>query len=390
LIIERLGEFETYGPLRIYRPIRVLEIDGMGAKEKEAYRIVNYNDLEKIAEKTAIVVPIKNEPLIKLRGVLSGIPHVSPIIIISASSRDSVDHFKDEIDIAKDLHRRTGRKIILAWQRDSAWAEALKGTPHHTLLDPETNLVRYGKGEGMLLSVMLAGYFGMKYIGFIDSDNFSPGSVHEYAWTYYAGFIESSSDLSLIRLKWPYKGKLEGADLPYLRLRGRVSTHTNDVLNYAISLIKKIETDIIQTANSGEHAITMKLAQNIEWAGGYAVEPYQLVYLLQNCWLSEKKTKCPSNGERIHILQIETRSPHIHAERGESHVISMLKTSLSTILYSELNNEHTEGIIREIIKDYTDETGVPRPRIYPPPSEEWSNRIVKVFEGITNDLVVFE
>ncbi len=150
------------------------------------------------------------------------------------------------------------------------------------LLDEE-GLVRKGKGEGMVLGVIAAAALGLDYMGFVDSDNYVPGAVHEYALAYYTAFtLASSGSHVMVRIKWPFKAKLETREI-YLRKRGRVSQHTNTILNYALSLNKKIETEIVHTANSGEHAMDIKTALSMERAGGFAVESYKLVFLFEKC-----------------------------------------------------------------------------------------------------------
>ncbi len=383
MLLEHPTHFEEYGNLRVYRTCRVLEIDGFRIEEEDSHPSIK--DFAEIAKKTVIVVPVKNEPLFKLVGVIAGIPHTSTVIVVSASDRGSVDKYRSERDALRNFHRETGRKIVLIHQQDPAWKEALDETPLSGLVDKEAGTVRKGKGEGMLLGLLLSASLGAEYVGFIDSDNYSPGSVHEYVWAYYSGFLHATSKYCMIRLKWPYKGKLERSELPYLRKRGRVSSVTNDMLNYAISIRKHVETDIISTANSGEHALSIPLGLSIAWAGGFAVEPYQLVYLLEKCWIESSW----SNG-LVEILQIETRSPHIHAERGGSHISDMMRESLSTIYFSKLANDDVKGMIKETLKMYTGEPTLKKPIIYPPPGTQWFSRIVKAFESRSNDYYIFE
>ncbi len=386
MLLEPPRHFEEYGKLRIYRPSRVLEIDAFTCnKSQGSIQAPDMREVEKIACKTIIVVPIKNESLLKLLGVISGIPHVSTVIVVSASKREGVDKYRSERDALRNFHRETGRKIILFHQHDPAWKDALDGSPLEGLLDKETGTVKRGKGEGMLLGLLMASRFGAEYVGFIDSDNYSPGAVHEYVWAYYSGFLQASSQHSMVRLKWPYKGKLAGGELPYLRKRGRVSSLTNDVLNYAVSLRRSIETDIIQTANSGEHAVSVKLGLSIAWAGGFAVEPYQFVYLLEKCWLSDWEA-----GSLVEVFQVETRSPHIHAERGKEHINNMLRESLSTIYYSELATEEIKEMIRDLLVSNTGSPETKKPTVYPPPGSEWPSRITGVFESRSEDYYVFE
>ncbi len=390
MLIESLGEFEGFGKVKVYRTIRVLEIDGFGAEPRHGVFELGREGLEEVAPRTWIVVPVKNEPLIKLKGVLAGIPHASPVLIVSASDRKPVDIYKNEVELAKIHHKKTGHKMVLLHQHDPVWRDVLSSTPLSSMLDSSEYVVRKGKGEGMLLAFLYAFSKGADYVGFIDSDNYSPGAVHEYIWSYYAAFLLSKEPYTLVRLKWPYKGKLAGGELPYLRLRGRVSTTTNDILNYTVSLWRKIETDIIATANSGEHALSSKLGINMSWGARYSVEPYQLVYLLERCWIGIEEGLCPIKDGNVNVIQVETRSPHIHAERGLKHIVSMLKESLSTIYHSSLANDSVREMIKTMIGEYTEETDIPRLKSYTPPSPHETTKIIEKFEANSKDLIVLE
>ena len=390
MILEKPGFFELYGAVKIHSLARVVELSAVGARGGDGLHVLTPSDVEEIAPTLAIIIPIKNDEILSLAGVVSGVPHASPLIIVSASSREPLDRYRHEVELARTVHEKTGRGVAVIHQRDPAWGRVLRGTPLEAMLDEE-GLVRYGKGEGMLLGFMLAAWLGARYVGFIDSDNYVPGSVLEYATAYMAGFKLAGSEYSMVRIKWPYKGKLPGVggDI-YLRRRGRVSMHTNRVLNLALSVTRGVETEIIQTANSGEHALTRELGLRMEWAGGFAVEPYQLVSLLTRCWL-EKSSHCPSGPAGVEIVQVETRNPHLHAERGDEHLASMLATSLGTVYHSPLAASNR---VREEILHLLEENGYqgepPAPRVYPPPAEAKPEKLVEEFLAETRDAVILE
>jgi mannosyl-3-phosphoglycerate synthase len=365
VLIEAPERFEQYGSVRIYDVSKVLELDSLASRNPPGTYKLDYNELEDIGSRTAIIVPVKDEELFTLEGVLAGIPHLSPIILVSASSRLPIDRYKHEIALSKNFYYRTDRPIVIIHQRDPTWGEYLADTNLNIMLDEE-GVVRKGKGEGMMLGVMVAKYLGYEFVGFIDSDNYVPGSVHEYAWTYYAGFAMAESKGSMIRIQWPYKAKLQESEV-YLRRRGRVSRVTNSVMNHVLTIIRRIETDIIKTANSGEHALSMDLALQLSWAGGFAVEPYEYVYLLEKCWIERSEEECPMIKDGVKIIQLESRNPHIHASRDDEHLIEMLALSLGTIYHSKLVNDDLREYIVDTLRNYG-YTGKepPRPRIYPP------------------------
>ncbi|MCE4605994.1 MAG: mannosyl-3-phosphoglycerate synthase [Desulfurococcales archaeon] len=365
MLIEAPERFEQYGSVRIYDVSKVLELDSLASRNPTGTYKLDYSELEDIGSRTAIVVPVKNEELFTLEGVLAGIPHLSPIILVSASSRLPIDRYKHEMALSKNFYYRTDRPIVTVHQRDPFWGEYLSGTQLEELLD-DSGVVRKGKGEGMILGVMIAKYLGYEYVGFIDSDNYVPGSVHEYAWTYYAGFAMAESKGSMIRIQWPYKAKLQESEV-YLRRRGRVSRVTNSVMNHVLTMIRRIETDIIKTANSGEHALSMDLATEMRWAGEFAVEPFEYIYLLEKCWIEKDENGCPMIKEGVKIIQLESRNPHIHASRDDEHLIEMLALSLGTIYHSKLVNDSLKKYVIETLRNYG-YTGKepPKPRVYPP------------------------
>ncbi|MEB3806303.1 MAG: mannosyl-3-phosphoglycerate synthase, partial [Desulfurococcales archaeon] len=305
MLIEYPQHFETYGAVRIYDVIKVLELDANGYRGHRGSYILDCAISENIAHQTAIVIPVKNEDLLTLEGVMSAIPHLSPIILVSASARKPADRYMYEVELARTLHTSTRRTIVVVHQRDPIWGEVLSGTSLESMIDPETGTVRKGKGEGMLLGVLIAAGLGMRYVGFIDSDNYVPGAAHEYAWIYYSGFALSPTPYTMIRIKWPFKGKLAASDV-YLRRRGRVSRTTNSIINYALTIHKRVETDIIQTANSGEHALSIDLALKLRWAGGFAIEPFQIIDLLERCYLDLSSNTCPLLPEGVTVYQVES------------------------------------------------------------------------------------
>ncbi len=391
MIVEGLKKFEEYGGVRVYEVVRVLELDSAGTRSARGSSfILDYDSIANIASRTAIVVPIKDDELFAFEGVLSAIPHESPVVVVSASSRKPVDRYRHEVEVAKLLHSRTGRPIAVVHQHDPAWASALEGTPASELLD-ENGVVRKGKGEGMLLGVIIAAGLGADYVGFVDSDCYVPGAVHEYVWAYYTGFTMASSQNVMVRIRWPYKGKIAGIQQDiYFRKRGRVSAITNEVLNLALSLRRGVETDIIVTANSGEHALSTRLAFSLQWAGGFAIEPYELVYLFENCWLGLDRGRCGLQPPSTEVLQIETRNPHIHAERGDEHIVDMVAKSLGTIYHSELANEKVKKKIMTILGSYGYEEEPPRPRVYPPLNGMDARKAMATFFAESSDAVILE
>ncbi|MEB3851347.1 MAG: mannosyl-3-phosphoglycerate synthase [Desulfurococcales archaeon] len=388
MIIEHPTRMERYGALRVFDVVRVVGLNGLGFHGGDgSLYFAGLDRAERLALETVFVVPVKDEDIMTLEGVISGIPQGSWVVIVSASSRSPIDRYRDEVNLARLLARTAGRRIAVVNQRDRAWGEVLRGTRLEPLLDDEGR-VRRGKGEGMILGVIAAAALGGRYVAFVDSDNYVPGAVAEYSWAYLTGFSLAESGEVMVRIKWPYKAKLEVTGDLYLRRRGRVSMHTNSMLNYALSLIRRIETDIIKTANSGEHAMSIDLALRMEWAGAFAIESYQLTWLFEKCWLEE--AECPFAPSGVTIYQVETRNPHIHAERGDEHIVDMIASSMGTIYYSKLGIERVRKRILSLLEDYDYEGEPPAPRVYPPPGSEPPRRVFEDYLAASSDAYISE
>jgi len=88
----------------------------------------------------------------------------------------------------------------------------------------------------------------------------------------------------------------------------------------------------------------------LPFASGYAVEPQELISLFENFGgiLPTKESRVIEQG--IDILQIETRNPHLHEERGNQHLNEILLSSMSTIYHSPLCDKKVkQAILAELI-----------------------------------------
>jgi len=344
MLIEAPTHTEVFGSLKIYGVQKVMKLESSKSGESPLYRI-DEKRIESVLDKFAVIIPIKNEKLNLLDGVLKAIPDNCPVIIVSNSTRRKYDQFRIEEDLITHFHNLTEHPICLIHQKDPGLALAFKETGYTHILD-ERGLVRNGKGEGMIVGILLAKYLGKRYLGFIDADNYIPGAVSEYIKDFAAGFCMSESPYTMVRLHWRYKPKIIKNRL-YFRKWGRVSEITNRYLNYLLAHLTGFETDIIRTGNAGEHAMTVELADIMKYSTGYSVEPYQLVYLLEEFGKGESEHL--ENVEvGVEMFQIETLNPHLHEEKGKKHIKKMLLESLSTIYHSKLS---TDGIRSEILEE---------------------------------------
>jgi mannosyl-3-phosphoglycerate synthase len=298
-------------------------------------------------DRMAIVIPTKDEKLRLLEGVVSGVPHDCLVIVVSNSQREGVDRFRMEGDALDQLCRFTHRQALIIHQKDPAIAKAAMEADYDDLLD-EDGLVRDGKSEAMIIGLLVTKAARKEYVGFIDADNYFPGSVLEYVRNYAAGFSLAQSPYSMVRILWRYKPKISAG--LYFKKWGRISEITNKYLNSLISTKTGFETEVVITGNAGEHAMSMQLAEIIPYASGYAVESQELISLFENFGgiLPTKESKVIEQG--IDILQIETRNPHLHEERGNQHLNEILLSSMSTVYHSPLCDKKVkQAILAELI-----------------------------------------
>ncbi|BAA30023.1 mannosyl-3-phosphoglycerate synthase [Pyrococcus horikoshii] len=384
---------EIFGAVTIHEVQKVIKMD-TETEEVPIYTISNI-PREKIYDllgKMAVIVPMKNEKLHLVDGVLKAIPHKCPIIIVSNSKREGPNRYKLEVDLIRHFYNLTHSKIIMIHQKDPGLAKAFKEVGYTDILD-ENGMIRSGKGEGMLVGLLLAKAIGAEYVGFVDADNYIPGAVNEYVKDYAAGFLMSESEYTMVRLHWRHKPKVTKGTL-YFKKWGRVSEITNHYLNLLVSEHTAFETTIMVTGNAGEHAMTMKLAEILPFSTGYSIEPYEIVYILERFgkWENVEEFKDVFD-QGIEIFQIETLNPHFHEDKGKEHVKEMLLLSLATIYHSKLA---TDNLRKRILKDLRDH-GIlgeneepPKPLVMRPikeiPIKEWMD----IVEGNSETLLRFE
>ncbi|NJE26146.1 mannosyl-3-phosphoglycerate synthase [Thermococcus sp. MV5] len=384
---------EIFGAVKIYELQKVIKMD-TETEDVPMFTVQNIprGDIYKVIGEMAIVVPMKNEKLHLVDGVLKAIPHKSPIIIVSNSKRKGPNRFKQEVDLVKHFCNLTHSKVLMIHQKDPGLGEAFKEVGYEDILD-EKGLVRNGKGEGMLLGILLAKAVGAKYVGFVDADNYIPGAVNEYVKDYAAGFLMSESDYAMVRLHWRHKPKVSKGTL-YFKKWGRVSEITNRYLNQLISEKTTFETTIMVTGNAGEHAMTMKLAEILPFSTGYSIEPYEIVYLLERFGAWENVEEAQDIFDQgVEIFQLETLNPHFHEDKGQQHVKEMALLSLTTIYHSKLASERLRKSILEDLRMHgilgeTEEP--PKPRVMRPIKDIDIKKWMKTLETHQETLLRFD
>jgi len=374
MLIEVPRSTERLSSVRIHALQKILELDATTAeaeakppKEEAAVRLISMREIRAIEKDMAVVIPIKNEELKLFEGVLSGIPHSCLIIVVSNSEKTPVNKYRMERDTLAQFYRFTNHKAIIIHQKDPYMGKSLRAAGFSKILDKQ-GLVSNGKAEGMIIGILLAKFAKKAYVGFVDSDNYIPGAIQEYVRNYAAGFIMATTPYVMVRNSWVYKPKILESDL-YFKKWGRVSEVTNKYMNAMISSKTKFETEAIKTGNAGEHAMSMKLAEILPFAAGFAVEPRELAFLLEEFGGEKPSSQADIVKEGVGIFQIETRNPHFHKDKGETHLKEMMLGSMGVIYHSPLCDAEVK---KEIAKELAAQDALsqdevpPKPKIYPP------------------------
>ncbi|TLD20631.1 hypothetical protein PspLS_08695 [Pyricularia sp. CBS 133598] len=375
----RLGtstESTRVGGVRIHSLQQVIELDSgsnsIASLSIPENDVVQPSALRIITAQMAIVVPCMDEDIATIEGVLSGIPHQSLVILVSNSKKA----YDREIDALHRFSHISHRSAIAVHQQDPMLATAFLTSGMPELVDSASQRIRNGKGEAMLVGAALAAATGRRYVGFIDADNFVPGSVREYCEAFAAGLhiaqVSRQAGKAMVRLSWGSKPKVRDGKLEFSK-EGRSSRITNRWLNKLLDEVGGAEnSDIIATGNAGEHAMSIELAIKMRFAGGFAVEPFQYIDLLEQFGsrheaTSKRRDAGRHRNEMVEVLQIETRNPHLHQDKGDGHIKDMWAQALGVIQRSPV----TRPQLRQQIASFVAEKGarMPEPgetRVYPP------------------------
>lgn len=341
---ERFGSISLHGVQRVY------ELDSgssNGRPTSEAIRRIGNEEMSEIERKMAIVIPVKGERLKLLEGVLSGIPHDCLTIIVSNSPRQPVDRYKLEKEALEQFNQFAEKNALIVHQKDPGLSEALREVGYTSIFGPD-DMVRNGKAEGMMIGMLLTKMAGKEYVGFIDADNYVPGAVNEYVKIYASGIAMSNTPYTMVRVSWIYKPKISETGV-YFSKWGRVSEITNQYLNSLISYYTGFETEVMRTGNSGEHCMSMKLAELLTYSSSFSVETYEMVNLLEEFGGIVPTENQEAMDKGIEVMQVETRNPHFHEEKGDIHLKEMIDGSLGCIYHSKIcHPKLREKIVEEL------------------------------------------
>ncbi|KAF1358421.1 hypothetical protein EJ07DRAFT_166702 [Lizonia empirigonia] len=342
------------GNIEIHELSRVTEIDsGQITAQSIRHNISNgissvyfsHISIKVIESQLAIVVPCMNQE-----------QHVHGSSMGFHVSNSDFDNFTAERKTMSHFCIATQRQGIVVLQRDAGLARAFyEADMPHTIEDKprwqqknSAGRIRNGKGEAMRVGTFLAKLAGKRFLGFIDAENFVPGAVHEYC-------------------KWKSKPKIiDGKLVP--EESGRCSRIVNVWMDRLLTYLSASSTDgsLIRTANASKHAMSTDLALQLNFATGYAVEPFHFINVWERSrilppsppptpprFTSTKRATTMQEplSHKLKNLQVETlNSPgHIHDfSKGEEHILRMQAQGLSTIYHGRLAPQDLKNELRAV------------------------------------------
>lgn len=375
----RLGprpRLEQFGDVQINGLQRVIELDsGTSPPADSGDVIVRADALTEIESDMVIVIPCMNEEEHIIEGVLCGIPHDCLVVLVSNSDRQPVDRYRDEVQLLDDFCTSTCRSAIAVHQQDRGLAAGFRKAGLPQLVCDQLGVVHKGKGEAMIIGMALAALTGRRYIGYVDADNFVPGSVNEYVHVFAAGLHMARSPNAMVRICWNSKPKVRNGRLVFNR-RGRsskvVNLWLNKLLQGPLALEGDDDDDLVVTGNAGEHAMTLELGLQLRLAGGYAIEPYELINILEQFdgQLPDLRFRPDATAnDVVEVLQIQTRNPHFHESKGDVHVQKMQLQGLNVLYHSPLTPPALKAdLLKFMVEQGSLEEGQlpPSQPLYPP------------------------
>jgi mannosyl-3-phosphoglycerate synthase len=101
----------------------------------------------------------------------------------------------------------------------------------------------------------------------------------------------------------------------------------------------------------------MKLAELLTYSPGFSVETYEIVNILEEFGGIVPTENQEAMDKGVEIMQVETRNPHFHEEKGDIHLKEMFNGSLGCIYHSKIcpprlrekviEELHGKGILEE-------------------------------------------
>ena len=279
--------------------------------------------------RTAFVVSHKSESIETLQGVLWYLPTNSPIIIVTNSPEEDIEHLKSSLR----THLLCHKKIYVIHQKDDNVAQFFRATGVHHLLGKDGKVLD-GKGEGMYIGSLFSALLDYpQWVVFYDADNLVPSALLEYTLamcrlftstaSYGPGSHESNmaDPLHNVRICWSSKPEVNNGSLDY-KLLGRCTSVVSPLFTTLLGEWFGIRDYPINSSNAGEQGMSIKTVKALRFSSGYSIETFQFLELLS------KSFGLHGQPHRATLQQYQAKSPHFHTKRGDEHIRKMIAESL--------------------------------------------------------------
>ena len=82
--------------------------------------------------------------------------------------------------------------------------------------------------------------------------------------------------------------------------------------------------------------MSLKLAELLSYSSGYSIEPYEVVNVLEEFGGIIPTPHQDAMEKGVEVMQVETRNPHFHEDKGDDHLKEMIVASLASIYHSKI------------------------------------------------------
>ena len=358
------------------------------------------NDLNYFLSHTAFIISHKSESLETLLSVLWYLPVNSPIIIVTNCPEEERQTIEQGLKERLAQHKNT----YLVHQKDELVASLLGERGVSQILGDDGRVVN-GKGEGIYIGTMCAAQLGYaEWVIYYDADNFVPSALLEYTMAMSKLFMAARSgrsyaedavilnechqqehvipDLHNIRICWSSKPELGnarqdvkpvGADYLGETRTKSVGSLNSTLLGRCTRVVSPLFTSLLDgwfgireypviSSNAGEQGMTMQTAKTMRFSSGYSVETFQFLDLLYHAsrWQGEPKSAT--------LQQYQSKSPHFHDKKDDSHIKKMIADSLGAfLLFEKFLPRNVKKHLKEVYQEHNLE--VCYPKVYPSVAE---------------------
>jgi mannosyl-3-phosphoglycerate synthase len=82
--------------------------------------------------------------------------------------------------------------------------------------------------------------------------------------------------------------------------------------------------------------MSIKLAELLSFSSGYSIESFEIVKILEEFGGIIPTQYQEAMDKGVEVMQVETRNPHFHEDKGEEHLKEMVMASLGSVYHSKI------------------------------------------------------